>query len=122
MKWVVCPRCEGNGQHTNPAIDGHGISAEEMNELGDDFREDYMSGVYDIRCSHCGGQRVVPGCPTEGCASALFTYDDGGSGTYFPHREQLAHCYEHLDADELERVKDWSEMAAESAMERRMGA
>jgi len=58
-KYEVCPRCEGVGAHTNPAIDGNGITADEMAELGDEFFNDYMSGVYDIKCEQCDGLRVV---------------------------------------------------------------
>lgn len=58
-KFEVCDRCRGHGTHTNPAIDGNGITASEMAELGPDFREDYMNGVYDIRCTRCNGQRVI---------------------------------------------------------------
>jgi len=58
-RWEVCPRCGGNGTHVNPAIDGNGITREEMDELGPDFFEDYMTGVYDVTCEECGGKRVV---------------------------------------------------------------
>lgn len=58
-KWEVCDRCRGEGHHTNPAIDGNGITQDEMDELGDDFREDYMSGVYDIPCEECHGERLI---------------------------------------------------------------
>lgn len=58
-KFEVCTRCRGEGTHTNPSIDGNGITASEMDELGDDFREDYMDGVYDVSCSVCHGRRVV---------------------------------------------------------------
>lgn len=58
-KYEVCGRCRGNGTHTNPAIDGNGITQSEMDELGDDFREDYVSGRYDIQCEECKGERVV---------------------------------------------------------------
>lgn len=58
-KYEVCPRCEGEGTHVNPAVDGHGITADEMDELGEDFREDYIAGVYDVACSMCKGKRVV---------------------------------------------------------------
>jgi hypothetical protein len=58
-KFEVCHRCRGEGSHTNPSIDGNGITASEMDELGDDFREDYMRGVYDVTCSVCHGARVV---------------------------------------------------------------
>lgn len=55
----LCPRCDGEGSHTNPAIDGNGITASEMDELGDDFREDYMQGVYDVTCERCAGAKVI---------------------------------------------------------------
>lgn len=58
-KFEVCTRCRGEGTHTDPSIDGNGITASEMDELGDDFREDYMSGVYDITCTECKGARVI---------------------------------------------------------------
>lgn len=57
--WVTCPRCQGWGKHTNPAIDGNGITSDEMAELGQEFLEDYLSGVYDVGCSGCGEKRVV---------------------------------------------------------------
>ncbi|MFI5222641.1 MAG: hypothetical protein ACHQX3_00100 [Nitrospirales bacterium] len=55
----VCPTCDGKGKHVNPAIDSHGISPEEFDE-DPGFREDYFSGLYDMRCVECGGNRVVP--------------------------------------------------------------
>jgi len=57
--WGVCPRCQGKGEHSNPAIDGNGITSSEMAELGDDFLEDYMRGVYDVTCHECRGERLV---------------------------------------------------------------
>lgn len=58
-KFEVCHRCRGEGKHTNPSIDGNGITASEMAELGDDFREDYVDGFYDVTCQTCHGRRVV---------------------------------------------------------------
>lgn len=58
-KRIVCPRCNGEGKHTNPAIDSHGISQEEFDE-NPGFQEAYMSGVYDITCEKCRGERVIP--------------------------------------------------------------
>lgn len=58
-KWEVCPRCEGEGKHVNPAIDGNGLSSEDFDELGDEFREDYFAGIYDVPCYECKGKRVV---------------------------------------------------------------
>jgi hypothetical protein len=58
-KFEVCHRCRGTGTHVNPAVDGHGISPEEFAE-DPDFEEAYFSGVYDVRCEECNGDRVVP--------------------------------------------------------------
>lgn len=57
-KYEVCPVCRGKGTTVNPAIDGHGISAEEFEE-DPDFRDDYMNGVYDVPCRECDGLRVI---------------------------------------------------------------
>lgn len=56
-RFEVCSRCEGEGTHTNPAIDGNGLTAEDLAD--DDFRQDYMGGVYDVACEKCAGARVV---------------------------------------------------------------
>ena len=58
-KYEVCPRCGGEGKHVNPSVDEGGITGEEMAELGEDFREAYFGGVFDIQCEECHGERVV---------------------------------------------------------------
>lgn len=58
-EFIVCPECRGHGQVTNPEIDGNGITGSEMEELGPDFLEDYLSGAYNIPCPCCHGQNVV---------------------------------------------------------------
>ena len=58
-RYEVCGRCEGRGSHVNPAIDGHGISAQEFAE-DPDFKEAHFAGVYDVTCYECKGLRVVP--------------------------------------------------------------
>jgi hypothetical protein len=60
FKFDVCGTCDGKGKHVNPSIDSEGITGSEMEELGPEFMEDYMGGVYDVPCAECGGQRVVP--------------------------------------------------------------
>ena len=60
VRFSVCPICEGRGGYVNPAIDSHGITGEEMDEFGDEFKEDYRSGVYNIVCGLCQGHSVVP--------------------------------------------------------------
>lgn len=59
--WEVCSRCDGEGHHSNPAIDGHGITMEEWlgPDWDDESRERYMSGGYDIPCTECKGERLV---------------------------------------------------------------
>lgn len=60
LKYEVCPTCEGKGKHVNPNIDRNGITSSEMHELGPQFRDDYLSGRYDVTCSGCKGKRVSP--------------------------------------------------------------
>ena len=58
-KFVVCFRCNGKGTHVNPAVDGNGLTQEDFDEAGPDFREDYMAGVYDVTCYQCDAKRVL---------------------------------------------------------------
>lgn len=64
---IVCYTCQGTGSTVNPDIDGNGITASEMDELGDDFREDYLSGVYDVTCRTCKGLRVIAEIDRAAC-------------------------------------------------------
>ena len=57
-KYEVCDRCLGKGSHCNPSIDGNGLTSEDFAE-DPDFRDDYMSGMYDVPCYECKGARVV---------------------------------------------------------------
>ena len=58
-KYSVCSLCDGTGTHVNPGIDAGGISESDFDD-DPDFRESYMSGVYDVPCYECNGTRVVP--------------------------------------------------------------
>jgi len=49
---IRCPMCRGKGIQS---LHGAVITGAEMEELGEDFQEDYVSGVYDHSCDHCGG-------------------------------------------------------------------
>lgn len=60
FKFEVCGTCEGKGTHVNPSIDSHGITQDEWYEWDDEEREGYFSGMYDVECYECGGDRVVP--------------------------------------------------------------
>lgn len=70
----VCSLCRGKGTHVNPSIDAHGITCEEFDD-DPDFREEYMSGAYDVHCYECGGKRVVP-VPGDDLASAFLSLND----------------------------------------------
>lgn len=58
-KFEVCPTCNGRGTHTNPSIDCGGITASEWAEWDPEEQDYYMSGGYDVTCSHCNGKRVI---------------------------------------------------------------
>ena len=92
-KFEVCHQCAGSGNMVNPRVDAGGLSQEDFDE-DPEFREDYFSGRYDMRCNQCKGQRVTP---------ALI----------FPEAVQKA-------VEDFER--DAWDHAAESAAERAMGA
>jgi hypothetical protein len=57
--YSVCNTCEGKGKHVNPSIDSNGLTAEDFDQ-DPDFRENYFSGMYDVPCNECHGQRVSP--------------------------------------------------------------
>jgi hypothetical protein len=54
-RYIVCPHCRGSGG-CSCALGT--FDAERFYELGDDFREDYMRGLYDQACEQCSGKRV----------------------------------------------------------------
>jgi len=66
-KFEVCPTCEGKGTHVNPAIDGQGLTVEDFDEQGPEFKADYFAGVYDVACHECNGLRVVMVVDRERC-------------------------------------------------------
>ena len=59
IKFEVCWGCRGKGTHVHRGIDGNGLTHADFAE-DPDFAEDYFSGVYDITCEECHGQRVLP--------------------------------------------------------------
>ncbi len=96
VKFEVCGTCLGRGSYVNPDIDRDGISGEEMGDLGDQWQRDYTSGVYDIECRECEGEKVVP----------------------------VPDCHTPKDVLDMlaERARDDADFAATCAAERRMGA
>lgn len=67
-KKEVCPRCDGEGTHVNPAVDG--FTANDLDERygpdADEFLEGYFRGDYDVRCEECRGENVVDVVNEEG--------------------------------------------------------
>jgi hypothetical protein len=57
-RYAVCSVCNGKGTHVNPSIDSNGLSSEDFEDR--DFEEDYFSGIYDVPCNNCRGERVEP--------------------------------------------------------------
>lgn len=86
-KFEVCSRCDGEGKHTNPAIDGNGISREQFDE-DPDFEEAYRSGRYDVQCERCAGKRVelvvdAAACKRQGLGMEKALKD------YFRYRREM---------------------------------
>ena len=60
IRMELCPICDGIGKYVNPNIDRNGLTASDFEEAGEQFREDYFSGVFDITCECCKGKNVIP--------------------------------------------------------------
>ena len=60
-RYAVCDECEGHGTHLTPSIREHVYTQEDMEEAGEEFREEYLrrGGIYDVECAACKGFRVV---------------------------------------------------------------
>lgn len=68
-KYEVCNSCYGTGTTTRHVeMDGGGFTASEWAEQDDEFKEDYLNGVYDRPCPECKGQRVVAEVNEEACS------------------------------------------------------
>ena len=55
-KYEVCPTCKGQG--TSSAYLG-AFTSDDMYELGPEFQQDYMEGLYDKECPECNGRTTV---------------------------------------------------------------
>jgi hypothetical protein len=96
-KWVVCPHCDGAGKSSSYL---GAYTASEWREQDDDFRENYMTGAYDRPCETCRGRTTVQ------------QIDD----------EQLGRWHRRLLVVLEEQRRDFAEIDAVHAAERRMGA
>ena len=57
FSWAICPVCEGHATDRGASVecDGGGFTASEWAEQDDDFKQDYLNGVYDRPCTVCAG-------------------------------------------------------------------
>lgn len=55
-RWEICYQCHGEG--TSSAYLG-AFTADEMDEMGDDFLDGYRSGLYDRSCDVCEGSGKI---------------------------------------------------------------
>lgn len=60
-KWEICQNCEGCGTDRGASVecDGGGFTSSEWAEQDDDFKSDYLAGVYDKPCVICKGSGKV---------------------------------------------------------------
>lgn len=58
FNWVICERCSGHGRVDNPAF-SNGITSSEWDEWGEEDRQSYLGGAYDVRCAECDGSGKV---------------------------------------------------------------
>jgi hypothetical protein len=72
-KWEICGRCEGGGTDGGASVecDGGGFTASEWAEQDEDFKEDYLNGVYDRPCHICKGTGKIVVLDEERCAPDL---------------------------------------------------
>jgi hypothetical protein len=101
-RYEVCSRCNGTGTHWHPAFD-NGITQEDRERDWDDESwSDLMSGMYDVQCSQCHGNRVEP---------VMLDYAQLSTPA-----QRLGYTYHE------EWMTEEAEYRAMRAMERRMGA
>jgi hypothetical protein len=55
-RWAVCSQCDGTG--TSSAYLG-AFTREDMDEMGEEFMDEYMKGAYDRPCPVCKGKRLT---------------------------------------------------------------
>lgn len=104
-RWEICGACEGcaTDRGSNVECDGpygeggNGFTASEWADQDDDFKRDYLNGVFDQPCSYCKGLGRVQVIDRD-----------------------LADPADLAILDQQER--DLANMRAEERMERRMGA
>lgn len=55
-RWEICPACQGRKQ---VPLQGIAFTESDIEEAGDNFRQDYFGGFYDQPCTECKGEGLV---------------------------------------------------------------
>ena len=92
--WAICDYCHGDGGHSRRF---GAYSADEWDELDEEFQEDYLSGRFDEPCEVCHGSGKVreldEDCLTDEARTYLDEYRqnayDSAMCSYY---ERLAGC------------------------------
>jgi DnaJ-class molecular chaperone len=100
--WAICPECDGCATDRGASVecDGGGFTASEWHDLDEDFREEYLAGRYDRPCGYCDGKGRIQ------------EVDTAKLGRW----QQKLHRYYRA------QQRDFAEIDAVMAAERRMGA
>lgn len=93
FEYAVCDLCGGKGTMVNPNIDRYGLTAEDFDEMGDEFTEGYFSGVYDQRCAECDGEKVVPEPLTEEGKQLVYERERSRYEMYAEQEAEMRFCY-----------------------------
>ncbi len=73
FKWEICPDCEGHG--TSSAYLG-AFTREDIDDAGEEFMDDYMSGRLDRACDHCSGGKIKVVDRSRVSAEDLAAFDE----------------------------------------------
>lgn len=89
--WVVCERCRGEGE---VALPGVSFSSSDLEELGQDFCDDYAAGHYNDRCPDCRGRTTVMEIDHDRCPALLVE----------AHERQQRQIWSDLEVERQERA------------------
>jgi len=56
MKWCICGQCEGEGQSSGYM---GAFTSDDMDQMDQDFIDDYFAGNFDRPCDACGGSGKI---------------------------------------------------------------
>ena len=93
FEYEVCDLCGGKGTMVNPNIDRNGLTAEDFDEQGPEFMDDYFGGVYDQQCARCEGRKVMPVPITKSGQAAVLQIEKDRYERYAEQEAEMRYCY-----------------------------